>query len=216
MSLRYAHRAGFTLIELLLALAIAVLVAALAWSILFTTSDTVERQQEAARGPQAAARALDRMVEDLTHLFLPVGDDACALALRAAGDEPFELSFCRMQADGSTRELAWTEPRAIVYRVGDADSFTAALVRVSTTLSGVERTETNVLVERVESLRVEFSDGIAWHAAWPPPEGGDLKPRVARVAVQIQGGGDPVSVECWLPAGHVETSRIIRTTAPGS
>lgn len=216
MPFRNAHRAGFTLIELVLALAIAVLVAALAWSLLFTTTDTVERQQDAARGPQAAARAMDLLAEDLTHLFIPAGDDACALALRAAGDEPFELSFCRMQASGSTRELPWTEPRAIVYRVGGGDPFTAALVRVSATLSGVERVETNVLVERVESMRVEFSDGAAWYAGWPPPEGGDLKPRVARVELRLPGQLEPLAAEYWLPAGHVETSRIIRTVAPGS
>lgn len=216
MPFRNAHCAGFTLIELVLALAIAVLVAALAWSLLFTTTDTVERQQDAARGPQAAARAMDLLAEDLTHLFIPAGDEACAPALRAAGDEPFELSFCRMQASGSTRELPWTEPRAIVYRVGGGDSFTAALLRVSATLSGVERVETNVLVERIESLRVEFSDGAAWHAGWPPPEGGDLKPRVARVELRLPGRIEPLSAEYWLPAGHVETSRIIRTVAPGS
>lgn len=204
---------AFTLVEVLLATAIVVVVAALAWSLLSSTSAAVGRQAARALGPQAAARALETIRADLTGLFLPPDDEACALVLRPAGADPFLLSFCTIRATGRTPDLVWTEPQRVEYVLAREENRPAALLRVTHSLSGPVAASTNVVLDRVAQFRLELGDGAAWHAAWPPPEAESTPPRIARVAVQIEEGGDVVDVDYWLPAGHSVTSRIVRSGA---
>lgn len=199
---------GFTLVELLLSIAIAVLLAALAWSLLSTTTRSVEAQRERSYGPDAAARAVERMQADFVSLFLPTGDEACALALNPS---PFSLSFCTMTVVGRTPDLVWSDPRRIDYAIEEARAGDATLVRVEERLSGPLIRATNRLADRVAQVSVELYDGEAWQSAWPPEGARNARPRAARIAVRNERMSSPVSVEFWIPIGQVFTARMMRT-----
>lgn len=202
-------RAGFTLIEVLLAVAIAAVVAALAWSLLSSTTRAVERETLQARGPAAAAQAVEQMREDLTRLFLPAGDSACALGLRANGSEPFRLEFCAMDAVGQTSELVWAESRRIEYVVVPTDGGVEALLRITERMAGDVGRETNVVLRPCAAARVELSNGSEWFAQWPAPEGESI-PRLARISLQAHREEPAAAAEFWLPVGHSITSRLLR------
>lgn len=203
---------GFTLVELLLATAIAVIVVALAWSLLSSTTRAVGRQAERARGPQAATRALEVMRADLTGLFFPTNDEACKLELRPAGDDSFYFALCTIRATNRTPDLLWTEPVRVEYAIAQVGENTNAFVRISQTLSGPILVETNVLLDHVASVQVELGDGDTWETTWPPP-GDDAIPicaaRVSILAADSE-GAQPLSADYWLPAGQVMTSRLVR------
>ncbi|HMP76175.1 MAG TPA: type II secretion system protein GspJ [Kiritimatiellia bacterium] len=202
---------GFTLVELLLAAAIAVLVAALAWSLLSTTTRSVESQMDRARGPAAAAAAIDQLRSDLNALFIAEDDPVTALELQSGSDQPFSLTFCTIRATGRTPDLVWTEPRRVEYRLAASGADEAAsLVRLEQSLSGPIETVTNTVLDRVTALNLAFSDGETWHATWPPADQNDARPRAARATIQ-SGSGEPAEAEFWLPIGHAVTSRLLRT-----
>ncbi len=206
--------AGFTLVELLLSVAIAVVVAALAWSLLSTTTRVVGRQADRALGPDRAAVALDVLRADLTSLFFPTNDNACRVELIRADGAPFRFSFCTLRALERTPDVLWTEPLGVEYSIGASGDSTAALLRVSRSLSGPVAVETNVLMERIADFRVELGDGEVWTSAWSSAsaEAGAF-PRAARVLLRARAEDDPLEVDVWLPAGHVVTSSLIRASA---
>lgn len=206
--MRSARSVGFTLVELLLSVAIAVLLAALAWSLLSTTTRSVASQQERSAGPAAAARVAERIQADLVSLFLPADDEACALALSPS---PFSLSFCAMTVAGRTPDLVWSDPRRIEYAVDASRADDMTLMRVEERLSGPIGRATNRLASRVAQVSLELYDGESWQPAWPPEGATHARPRAARLAVRKEGMSTPVSVEFWIPVGQAFTSRIVRT-----
>ncbi len=209
--MRPAQSAGFTLVELLLAAAIAVLIAALAWSLLSTTGRSVSSQEARAAGPAAAARAAERAQADLAALFLPEGDAACALALEENGSR---IAFCAVRAAGRTPDLVWSDPRRIEYAVENAGGPDAALVRVEEALAGPLGRVTNRVLSRVAEFAIELHDGADWRRAWPP-EGVTPPPipQRARITVRKEDMADAISAECWIPVGHSFTSRMVRSAA---
>lgn len=209
-SSQLSPRRGFTLIELLLAVAIAAVVTALAWSLLSSTSGALERVTERDRGPGAAAQAVDRIRDELGRLFLPPDDPACALELSEAGATPARLVFCSMEVVARTPDLTLAEPRRVEYTLLPADGGKDALARISERLSGEIVRETNMVLQPCAAFRVEFGDGAAWHAQWPA-ETGEPVPRVARVTIQSRPDEDAASAEFWLPVGHSITSRLLRS-----
>lgn len=209
----FPRASGFTLIELLLAVAIATLVAALAWSLLSTTTRTVTGQVARAKGPQRAARAMDILRADLMGLFLSTNDEACALTLQSTDEAPFSLSFCMVRATNRTPDLVWAEPLRVEYAVVTEGGASGAWVRVERSLSGPVRSETNILMERVSAVRVEFSDGAAWTNRWPDAEHGAVAPRAARVQIRARDADEPIDAEYWIPAGNLVTSQLLRTSA---
>lgn len=204
---------GFTLIELLLAVAIAALVAALAWSLLSTTTRTVTGQAARAKGPQRATRAMDVLRADLMGMFLSTNDEACTLTLQSTDDAPFSLSFCMVRATNRTPDLVWAEPLRVEYAIATEGGASGALVRVERSLSGPVRSETNILMERVSAVRIEFSDGAAWTNLWPDAGREAVAPRAARVRIRAGDADEPIEAEYWIPAGTVVTSRLLRTSA---
>lgn len=201
-------RRGFTLIELLLATAIAVLIGALAWSLLSTTTRAVGRQVEGAQGPQMAARAMESLRADLSGMFFSTNDEACEVVLRPTGDELFKFAFCIIRATNRTPDLLWTDPLHVEYAL---ESPTGAFVRITRSLSGPVLVETNPLLDRVVAVNVELGDGDEWTATWPPLTNDSISIRAARVSIQIAEGDEPLESDYWIPAGYSVTSRIIRT-----
>ncbi|MBW7908203.1 MAG: prepilin-type N-terminal cleavage/methylation domain-containing protein [Kiritimatiellae bacterium] len=205
---------GFTLIELLLAVAIAVVVAALAWSLLSSTTRAVGRQADQAVGPERAVVALEALRADLAGLFVPTNNDACRVELNVEAGTPFRFSFCTLRAASRAPDLLWTTPFRVDYAVTAAGDSTAALVRVSQALSGSLAVETNVLLERVALVQVELGDGEAWTSSWSSASSdGRAFPGAARVSLRAREEDELLSADYWLPAGHVATSSLIRAAS---
>ncbi len=206
-----SRRGGFTLVELLLAVALASVVAALAWSLLSSTTRAVEREADRARGPDAAARAVELVRDDLERMFLPPGDPACALELAAGGDAPPRLAFCAVHVAARTADLAMGEPYRVEYTLApEGGAGAAALLRISERLSGEMERETNVVLRPCSAFRVELGAGGTWQAKWPHETAGGAPPRAARVTVQARADDPPADAEFWIPAGHSLTSRFVR------
>lgn len=217
----YRSRSGITLIELLVSIAIAVVVVALAVSLYRTAALTLGGQQARARGPHAAAQALQVMREDLTAIILPPGDPACIFTVgptAEAGAGGTEVGFCAMERGDAEHGLLWSQPLRIAYRIASTAGHTAALVRVHTSLSGpgaLAGAETNVLLGDVARFAVSVYDGAAWLAGWPPADPKAPRPQLVRIElapVEAAGRPDGYRTEVWLPAGASITSSLTRAT----
>lgn len=208
-----ATRRGFTLVELLVALVIAVLIAVAVVALYGTVTRTVTDQRARARGPHAAAQALDRMADDLARAFLAAASTNDQIRLENGGTNlapgvSAVLSFCTLEpAQGE--EPDWVGMRRVTYRLAAEGG---ALVREDEPLTGpgsVDGLSTNVLLSAVETFQVELFDGGTWQAAWAGTPGGGPRPRLARITV-----GSPAwpsqSAELLIPCGYSVTSRLIR------
>ena len=211
-----ATRRGFTLVELLVALVIAVLIAVAIVAIYGTATRTVTDQQARARGPHAAAQALDLMAADLTRAFFPAASTNDGLLLLNGGTNLAPgvsalLSFCTLDpAQGE--EPDWAGGRRVTYRLAEENG---ALLREDQPLTGpgsVEGRSTNVLLTAVETFQVELFDGTAWQAAWAGTPGSGLRPRLARITLGAPSWPNQ-SAELLIPSGYSVTSRLIRSSS---
>lgn len=211
-----ATRRGFTLVELLVALVIAVLIAVAIVALYGTATRTVTDQQARARGPHAAAQALDGMAEDLARAFFPATSTNDSLILVNGGTNQApgvtaELSFCTLDpAQGE--EPAWAGGRRVTYRLAAEGG---ALLREDQPLTGpgsVEGRSTNVLLTSVQTFQVELYDGTAWQAVWAGTPGRGPRPRLARITLGAPAWPNQ-SAEVLIPSGYSVTSRLIRSSS---
>lgn len=214
-------RSGLTLVELLVSIAIAAVVVTLIVSLYRTVALTVSGQQARARGPHAAAQALDVIRADLTATILPAEDPSCVFTLGPAladGASGLELGFCALLRGDEEHGLLWSQPYRVTFRVAAVAGHTAALVRVSAPLSGPDALagpQTNVLLGDVAQFAVTVFDGQDWLAGWPPADPKAPRPALVRVAlVPREAGGRPegYSTEILVPAGLSITSAITRVS----
>ncbi|MFH0954370.1 MAG: type II secretion system protein GspJ [Verrucomicrobiota bacterium] len=218
-----AGRSGMTLIELLLAIVIAVLVAALVFSVYHVVSVTLQGQQARRRGPDAAARALEQLARDLECTYAVPGDDTTKLSVSAGGGESgaeSDLSFCTAILPEGETDLRWFEIQRVRYRV-TAEAAGHVLLRESQALAGPGAAAppvTNTLAEGIERFRVAVYDGSGWKGSWPEP-GPDSPtcPRAARLEIEASSGSGTrgFQTEVFIPAGNVITSAVVRAARLG-
>ena len=158
---KHAPSAGTTLVELLLALAIAVLVITLLYSIYHVTRQSASSQQERYRERDPLHHAQDLIHMDLTCFFNAYKeDDACALTLEPDPVFPDlyqRLAFCALKKPVTQRDLRWATTQRIVYRVDTARAGQSARLREEQLPAGPppsEGTSTNTLLERVSRCRM--------------------------------------------------------------
>ena len=204
-------RSGVTLIELLLALVIATLVVALVFSIYRTTSHAVRGQRQRAQGAPAAAQALEVLRADLTSSIFPADDDNCIFSVSATNGSS-ALSFCALQLLEGEADPKWSRAISVEYRIEGGSQ----LVRVVRALLGpgsVDGATTNLLVNDLDTFRVEAYDGADWLDTWP----GDTstkqpQPRAIRAEIASARfkGKTSWQSEFFIPAGLVVTSSMVR------
>lgn len=213
--------AAFTLIELLVALVIAVVVATVLVGLYGVVTRIVFDQQQRARGPHAASRALDQLGDDLGRAFLLAGETNDLFALNAgpagtAAPGASQLSFLTY---GQLEEEnpAWVIAQRVQYRLETEGPLAAALVRIHQPLTGsgsLEPPITNALLREVATFTVEIFDGAAWQTMWTSAPGDARKPQAARIVLgspKWQGDSPTQQAEFLIPAGLSTTSSLIRT-----
>jgi len=214
-------RCGLTLIELLVSMAIAVVVVALVVSLYRTVARTVDGQQARARGPHAAAQAINVMRDDLTALILPPEDLACVFTVGPTledGARGPEIALCTLVPGDTEHGLNWSQPMRMVYRVAAAEGHTAALVRVRQALSGpaaLAGAETNVLLNEVALFAVSVFDGTTWHVTWPPADPKAPPPILVRLELtpaEAAGRAEGYATDILLPVGVRVTSTVVRAS----
>ena len=211
--------AGFTLVELLIALVLAGLVAALLVGLYGLATRTVFDQQQRARGPHAAALALDQLQADLGRAFLRADDTNDLFTLENGGTS---------RTDQATAQLAfltfdplaegdpdWAVCRRVRYRVEPGNP--PALLRIHQPLSGpgsLDPPLTNVLLRGLDTFTVELFDGVAWQEVWAGQPAEARRPQAARITIgdaQWRGQHPTQRAEFMIPAGLGVTSTVIRT-----
>jgi type II secretory pathway component PulJ len=210
-----SRKTGTTLIELLLAIAIALLVIGVVYSMYHTTTRIIGSQDARQDGPAAAARALDLLIRDLSCAAIPDENSDCGFSLGApeTGDpEEVLVRFCTagMPVEDDFR---WFEFENVLYRFQPGFEKDGVLSRESAKLSGPgsgDSVITNILATRIERFELEAFDGGEWHRVW---DKGGL-PRGARLTLVSEGRS--YTAEAFIPAANVITSPIIRaaTTSP--
>ena len=225
MPSRVPHRArlrggGFTLVELLIGLVITALVAAVLVALYGTATRTVFDQQARARGPHAAARALDQLADDLGRALLTVATTNELLVLTGGGTNQApgvtaSLSFSTLDPIPEG-DLPWSTGRRVAYRVEQEGALAGHLVRIHQPLSGpgsLDGAETNVLVRNVDLFTVELFDGSAWQAEWQGNVRDPRRPQLARVVIGSPAwrGETPTQrADLFIPSGLSVTSSLIR------
>lgn len=215
MTIQPAGRRGMTLIELLLAIAIGVVLVTILVSLYRTVASTVAGQERRARGPHAAARALDALRGDFGRMLVPLEDPACVFTVVAVEPGRSILHLCALRAPEGDPDPDWAQPEQVDYRIDSAEGYTSALVRVTTPASGegsLDGARTNLLVPEASHFAVSIFDGATWHTVWPPAEDGAARPRAARVDI-AWGAGDPARADILLPTSISVTSSVLRAGA---
>ncbi len=218
----HAGRVGFTLVELLVALVIAVVVATLLVGLYGVVTRTVFDQQQRARGPHAASRALDQLGDDLGRAFL-LGrgtNDLFTLTAGPAGtEEPGSSQLSFLTYDQLEEENpAWVIAQRVQYRLETEGPLASALVRIHQPLTGsgsLEPPITNALLREVATFAVEIFDGAAWQTTWSSAPGDARKPQAARITLgspKWPGDSPTQQAEFMIPVGLSATSSLIRTS----
>lgn len=212
---RLPLRDGMTLIELLLAIAIASLVITLVFSVYRTVSTTMQGQDDRRRGADAASDAVQRIAHDLACTFAPKSDAACEFTLEKGASTPAasQLSFCTAVMPEGETDLRWFELHRVAYRVGADSENAMALFRENQPLAGpgaFAPPVTNTLAGNVESFRISVYDGSEWKDEWSSAEG--TCPRAARIELiaKYGSGTKTFQTEVLIPVGNSVTSTIVR------
>jgi type II secretion system protein J len=196
------------LLELLLSLAIGALVLTLLYS-LFHTALSAMRAKDGARSRSAEiSDLLGILRDDLAMSVQPEGDGGCELKLESGthGDPPefHRLDLCTKEFTLGEEDLRWHHRVRVRYR---AESLPAGirLLQSRNPVVGPGSSDdpvTNVLIESVERLHIEFYDGDSWTGAWPPEETNTL-PVAARMSLHVLEGGETrvYKTEIHLPSG---------------
>jgi prepilin-type N-terminal cleavage/methylation domain-containing protein len=215
-------RSGMTLVELLLAITIAVVAVALAFSLFRTVSMTLQGQAEREHGGRAALGTLDHLRDDLLRAFVPDGAAGCGFILTpSAGDtnQTDELSFCTLVPGAGESEARWSSVVRLHYRAKSREEGAAPqLLRVEEAMSGPEALEparTNISVESIRRFEVLLWDGSTWRNEWSAdsPQGAPRAARVHLLATSGDRSAGAEPLEIYIPAGMVVTSSFERAGA---
>lgn len=200
------RRAGFTLVELLVALALAVIITALALTMLALTNSARRGQFERAACRTEATRPVQQLARDLERTFIfPKNEDTAFKLARgaAASNAVLELAFARTAAETGESDLRWARVERVAYRLVEANMTNFTLVATSRMLAGpaaLQPPVTNALFPQLESFELLLSDGKEWKDNWA--NGSDSTngaPRAARISVTVRRGG----------ARHTATTEVI-------
>lgn len=209
-----SSRPGFTLIELLLALAILLTVGTMVWLTLSASGRSVESLLRRSEYRRAAVELEERIRADLTALFIYDGDDTCAVRL---SPDPFAFECCAVFAEGRTADFLWTRPLRVAYRLEREDGNDLAIYRITETLSGPVRRETNRLASGVTRVEWKLFDGNEWRDSWKAEAIEDgRRPVAARVRIEGKNLPENLLIEQWIPVGATFTCRMSRTSQASS
>lgn len=198
---------AFTLIELLASLAVLVLVVTALIALYHAALQSTEVADRAAAGSRVSA-AIEQLLRDLTCAASPEGGgEHCHFeAIAAQGNEDsiedgLLLSFCTTALSPEALDPRWYSLEQVTYRWTVDEP---VLMKITTSIVGGVP-ETNILVPRVEQLRVQFFDGAQWRATWST---GHL-PSAARVVWRDE--GQTLTAETFIAAGMIFTSTVFST-----
>lgn len=205
-------RSGMTLLELLVALAIALLVIGVVFSMYQSATRTLAAQEAAEAGPATAVRAMEVLARDLSCACAPADEDACPFLISApeAANNYTVAGFCTA-AVAPGDDPRWVVVESVAYRLVAGEEARGVLLRESVPLAGPGSegpAVTNVLADRVEAFELRVYDGLEWEAEW---ESGGL-PQAARIA--MASGGRSYTVDVLIAASQRFTSAVTRAATP--
>ncbi len=204
------NRSAWTLLELLLSLAIAALVLTLIYS-LFHMVLSAMRAQEGTRSRSAeVSNILGILRDDLTMVVQPEGDRGCELVLESGkqGNPPafHRLDLCSKEFTERQEDSRWHDMVRVQYRAESSPTGIRLLQSRNLVVGPGMSDEpvTNVLIESLEGIHIEFFDGYSWTGVWPPKETNTL-PVAARMSLQVSERGKTTAyeIEIHLPSGMV-------------
>ena len=207
---------GMTLIELLMAIAIAGLLALVAFMVYSSVLKTIQAQTLRHNTSLPAVKALDVLNRDLTCSMILFGESNAPFLLNSGTDGKTTTQLCFTTGiPGSSDTLRHYEIYRVCYMLRSAnDKAVYSLVRQYRPFR-VSLSDENVLeeelVKNVKMFQVEVFDGDKWTNQWgTKPDDGI--PCVARVTIDI--GHDDhrqtIQSEVLIPAGNrisVQSSR---------
>lgn len=205
-------RSGMTLLELLVALAIALLVIGVVFSMYQSATRTLATQEAAEAGPATAVRAMEVLARDLSCACAPPDEDACPFLIStpAPANNYTVAGFCTASvAPGDDRR--WVVVESVAYRLVAGEEDRGVLLRESVPLAGPGSegpAVTNVLADRVEAFELRVYDGLEWEAEW----GSGGLPQAARIA--MASGGRSYTVDVLVAASQRFTSSVTRAATP--
>jgi len=208
---------GLTLIELLVALAIGTVIMTLVLVAYRAFSRSESRQFERT-GIQSHADGITEFLrQDLQQLFLPAGDQDCAIELENSPTNLIRLSFCRWASSLVASGLMTNQLERVEFRYADIKG-KPELVRVTRALTGpasLQPAVTNVSGYRWPRLQVQLYDGATWQTNWPGDE--KLRAMAARIFLWRDADRDLFQEALVLiPSGLSVTSRVQRSAvSPG-
>lgn len=222
---------GFTLIELMLALAVAVVLLGLIFSLYLTLSRAVDDQHARRAGGAAMIHALDRLTRDLTSALPVPGHDEGGFMLEtqdAARGPSSRITFCttrptgfrneseqdasaEREVSGMERDGRWFDVVEVAYWLDYTPRERGRLIRTERPLLGpdaLEPARTNVLVTGVDGFHVRVRRKDEWVDAWEL----DLEdedagwPSAARITIEPDDqakGARPYNQDVLIPTGWV-------------
>ncbi len=196
---------GFTLIELLVSMAIFAVISALALGGL----NAVITQQQLAREDMEDLVRLQRTVRALMTDFGQLYPRYVRDSLGQGSEAPLVTDgrgefFVRLTRAGwrNPAQLPRGTLQRVQYRVEDEELIRESWVVLDSPLGAEPRSE--VLIDGVEELRIEYLDGEdAWSESWPPlrrtSAAGAGGPRAARITLSLAGWGEIQRLVEMLP-----------------
>jgi type II secretory pathway component PulJ len=219
-----ALRSGFSLVELMLALATAVLLVTLLFSLSRTVWRSVDGQDARLRSAASLAQALQALAADLGNAAPAPGYDEGGFLLTTAPEHlapRAQLTFCtarRAAPAGESDDLRWLEMWAVDYRIETDTAGQPNLVRRQRPLAGPGADQpptVQVLASGIEEFTVTVRNGDEWYADYEVPAVTTTEeemrwPIAARV--RLTGTGiatrpHTYTTEFLLPAGQIFRAR---------
>ena len=199
---------GMTLIELLMAIAIAGLLAFLAFMVYSSVLKTIQAQTLRHDVSLSAVEALDVLNRDLTCSMILFGESNAPFLLNSGTDGGMTTQLCFVTGiSGSSHTLRYYEIYRVCYALRSANDKTVySLVRqyrpFRASLSN-ENVLEEELVKNVKMFRVEVFDGDKWTNQWgTKPDDGI--PCAARVTMDVgyDAPNQTIQSEILIPAGN--------------
>ena len=210
-------RAAFTLVELVLAVSVAALLITLLFSLYLTLSRTVDDQHERRIGGVALVRALDRITQDLISAQPVPGYEEGGFSLDTqdgARGPASSVSFCTARtetwgADADERDLRWFELLEVTYHLERKPRERGRLIRTERPLVGpgsLGPAQTHVLANGVNAFHLRVWIDGEWTGEWTreadDDEGGwPTAARIHLVPDDDMRGAQPQTVDVLMPTG---------------
>ena len=218
-------RHALTLIELLVAMGIAVLLAAVVFTIYAGVLRTLDSQSRWRAAAYPAAAALDALALDLASAMVPWGitNPPFVLAPSPEGADGIKLHFFAampMSAAPQTQDLAHSERDARAYAIREIN-YTLSAANAAGTNGALRATSGLIrawaafrigdlagiasnrdIWGNVRAIRLEVFDGKSWTNTWGDGTNASL-PQAARVMLTVE--DESISrriAEVLIPAGH--------------